>query len=141
MHLPDNLAAELKQWKLKCPDPSPDAFMLPERGRRLHGHVQLPQQSLEAPRDALSIQKLNFQVIRRTIATRAQSLGSVKDIQSHLRHSRADTTANGYMQEPPESVQQMVGTVLAMLTAEERPRGVNGGFAAKRHQITLDHPL
>jgi hypothetical protein len=32
----------------------------------------------------------------------------VKDIQSHLRHSRADTTANEYMQELPESVQQMV---------------------------------
>jgi hypothetical protein len=29
---------------------------------------------------ALGIPKLNFQVIRRTIATRAQSLGSVKDI-------------------------------------------------------------
>ena len=55
-------------------------------------------------------------MIRRTIATRAQSLGSVKDIQSHLRHSRADTTANEYMQELPESVQQMVGTVYAMLT-------------------------
>ncbi len=125
MRLPDDLAAELKQWKLKCPDPSPDAFMFPERGRTLHGHLQLPQQSLKPLADALSIQKLNFQVIRRTIATRAQSLGSVKDIQSHLRHSRADTAANGYMQELPESVQQMVGTVLAMLTAEERPQRVN----------------
>jgi len=38
--------------------------------------------------DSLGIPKLNFQVIRRTIATRAQPLGSVKDIQSHLRHSR-----------------------------------------------------
>lgn len=62
-------------------------------------------------------------VIRRPIATRAQGLGSVKDIQSHLRHSRADTTANEYMQELPEymqelpeSVQQMVGAVYAMLT-------------------------
>jgi integrase len=55
-------------------------------------------------------------VIRRTIATRAQNLGSVKDIQSHLRHSRADTTANDYMQELPESMQQMVGSVSAMLT-------------------------
>jgi integrase len=64
----------------------------------------------------LEIPKLNFQILRRTIATRAQKLGSVKDIQSHLRHSRADTTANESMQELPESVQQMVGTVYAMLT-------------------------
>ena len=66
--------------------------------------------------DELEIPKLNFQVLRRTMATRAQNLGSVKDIQSHLRHSRADTTANEYMQELPESVQQMVGSVYLMLT-------------------------
>ena len=63
--------------------------------------------------------KLNFQVIRRTIATRVQSLGSVKDIQSHLRHSRAETTANEYMRELLESVQQMVGIVFALLTSGE----------------------
>jgi integrase len=65
----------------------------------------------------LEIPKLNFQVLRRTMATRAQNLGSVKDIQSHLRHSRADITANEYMQELPESVQQMVGSVYEMLTS------------------------
>jgi integrase len=65
--------------------------------------------SLEAFGRRAWIPKLNFQVLRRTMATRAQNLGSVKDIQSHLGHSRADTTANEYMQELPESVQQMVG--------------------------------
>ncbi len=53
--------------------------------------------------DELEIPKLNFQILRRTIATRAQKLGSVKDIQSHLRHSRVDTTANEYMQELPRA--------------------------------------
>jgi hypothetical protein len=72
----------------------------------------------------LEIPKLNFQVIRRTIATRAQSLGSVKDIESHLRHSRADTTANEYMQELPESVQQMVGTVYELLPSVTAPQQV-----------------
>ena len=67
--------------------------------------------------EGLGIPKLNFQVLRRTMATRAQNLGSVKDIQSHLWHSRADTTANEYMQELPESVQQMVGSVYQMLTS------------------------
>ena len=68
-------------------------------------------------REALERPKLNFQVLRRTIATRAQKLGSVKDVQSHLRHSRADTTVNEYMQELPERVQQMLGTVYAKLTS------------------------
>jgi hypothetical protein len=37
-------------------------------------------------------------------------MGSVKDIQAHLRPLRADTTANEYMQALPESVQGMVGS-------------------------------
>ena len=36
-----------------------------------------------------------------------QGKGSVKDIQAHLRH-KADTTANEYIQELPESVGRMV---------------------------------
>jgi integrase len=56
----------------------------------------------------LGLPKLNFQVLRRTMATLAQDKGSVKDIQAHLRHSKADTTANEYMQELPESVGRMV---------------------------------
>jgi len=58
--------------------------------------------------EKLGLPKLNFQVLRRTMATLAQRKGSVKDIQAHLRHSKADTTATEYMQELPESVGRMV---------------------------------
>ena len=58
--------------------------------------------------EKLGLPKLNFQVLRRTMATLAQRKGSVKDVQAHLRHSKADTTANEYMQELPESVGRMV---------------------------------
>jgi len=88
MHLPDGLAAGLKLWKLECPDPSPEAFMFPNA-------------------DGGFIDTSNY---RNRIL---KPLG----IQSHLRHSRADTTANEYMQELPKSVQLMVGTVYEMLTS------------------------
>ena len=39
------------------------------------------------------------------------AVGSVKDIQAHLRRSKADTTANEYMQELPESVGWMVESI------------------------------
>ncbi len=65
--------------------------------------------------ERLSLPKLNFQVMRRTMAIQAQSMGSVKDIQAHLRHAKADTTANEYMQELPESVKKMVGSIYTML--------------------------
>ena len=58
--------------------------------------------------EKLGLPKLNFQVLRRTMATLAQGKGSVKDIQAHLRHAKADTTANEYMQDLPESVERMV---------------------------------
>jgi hypothetical protein len=38
-----------------------------------------------------------------------------KDIQAHLRHAKADTTANEYMQELPDSVKKMIGSVYTML--------------------------
>jgi hypothetical protein len=65
--------------------------------------------------EKLGLPKLNFQVMRRTMATQAQSMGSVKDIQAHLLHAKADTTANEYMQELTESVKKMVGSVYTML--------------------------
>jgi integrase len=117
MHLPDGLAAELKLWKLECPDPSPEAFMFPNADGGFLDTSNYRSRILKPLAETLDIPKLNFQVLRRTMATRAQNLGSVKDIQSHLRHSRADTTANEYMQELPESVQRMVGSVYEMLTS------------------------
>jgi integrase len=56
----------------------------------------------------LGLPKLTFQVIRRTIATLAQKKGTVKDVQGLLRHSRAATTTDVYMQEIPQSVQATV---------------------------------
>ena len=116
VHLPDGLAAELTEWKLECPDSSPEAFIFTNADGGLLDPGNYRNRVLEPLAEALNLPKLTFQVLRRTMATRAQNLGSVKDIQAHLRHSRADTTANEYMQELPESVQQMVGTVYAMLT-------------------------
>ena len=139
MHLPDDLAAELMEWKLECKQAScgnpfcqntahrkssPDDPMFPNADGGFLDTSNYRSRVLKPLAESLDIPKLNFQVIRRTIATRAQSLGSVKDIQSHLRHSRADTTANEYMQELPESVQQMVGTVYAMLTATKTPQQI-----------------
>jgi integrase len=128
VHLPDGLAAELRQWKLEWPDPSPDAPMFPNADGGFLDPANFRYRVLKPLREALELPKLNFQVLRRTIATRAQKLGSVKDVQSHLRHSRADTTANEYMQELPESVQQMVGTVYAMLTSTATEQQQAGRF-------------
>jgi hypothetical protein len=51
----------------------------------------------------------------------AQKIEWVEDIQAHLRHAKADTTADEYLQELPESVKQMVGCVYAMLSMQAEP--------------------
>ena len=58
-------------------------------------------------------------------------MGSVKDIQAHLRHSKADTTANEYMQELPGSVKQMVGSVYSMLTKGGEAAASSGDLLPK----------
>jgi len=72
--------------------------------------------------EKLAIPKLTFQILRHTMATRAQELGSVRDIQAHLRRANADLAANEYTQELRKSVKRMVGSVYAMLPVQPEPR-------------------
>ena len=64
-------------------------------------------------------------MIRRTIATLAQKKGTVKDVQGLLRHSRAATTMDVYMQEIPESAQATINAINAELRV--KPEDVQGG--------------
>ena len=121
VHLPTGLAEELRLWKLEAAEASrtgvvsPDAFIFPNTRGGFLDTGNYRNRVLNPLAEKLGIPKLNFQVMRRTMATQAQSMGSVKDIQAHLRHAKADTTANEYMQELPDSVKKMVGAVYTML--------------------------
>jgi integrase len=115
VHLPDGLAAELRRWKSECRNSSPEVFIFPNADGGCLDAANYRFRILKPLAGKLGIEKLNFQVLRRTMATQAQGMGSVKDIQKHLRHSRADTTANEYMQALPESVQEMVSSVYETL--------------------------
>lgn len=120
-----DLCSELRAWKVECGDVSPDDFIFPNADGGFLLVTNYRNRVLKSLAERLGIEKLNFQILRRTMATQAQNMGSVKDIQAHLRHARPDTTANEYMQALPESVQQMVGSVYLMLTkgGEEKQPG------------------
>jgi integrase len=121
VHLPAGLADELRLWKKETAKASrrgvvsPYAFIFPNLRGGFMDTGNYRNRVLNPLAEKLGLPKLNFQVMRRTMATQAQSMGSVKDIQAHLRHAKADTTANEYMQELPESVKKMVGSVYEML--------------------------
>ena len=118
VHLPQGLADDLWLWKQECPDTSHDAFIFPNSEGGFTDTGNYRNRILAPLAEKLGLPKLNFQVLRRTTATLAQRKGSVKDIQAHLRHTKADTTANEYMQALPESVKQMVDSVYEELTAK-----------------------
>jgi len=118
VHLPPGLADDLWLWKQECPDPSPNAFIFPNSRGGFMDTGNYRNRILTPLAEKLGLPKLNFQVLRRTMATLAQKKGSVKDIQAHLRHAKPDTTAGEYMQVLPESVKQMVDSVYEELVAK-----------------------
>ena len=127
VHLPDGLANELWLWMQECPDPSTGAFIFPNSRRRnraeKNGFIRTDNyraRVLKKLAKELGLVKLNFQVLRRTIATLAQTKGSVKDVQGILGHTKADTTVNVYMQPIEEGVKQTLDAIYAELTA--RPK-------------------
>ncbi len=115
VHLPKELADDLWLWKQECPDSSPEAFIFPDAKGGFMDTGNYRRRVLHKLAKNLELPKLTFQVIRRTIATLAQKKGTVKDVQGLLRHSRAATTTDVYMQEIPESVQATVNAINAEL--------------------------
>jgi len=63
------------------------------------------------------IERLNWQILRRTVATHAQHLGSPKDIATLMRHKKVETAQQHYIQAIDETVRE-TGELLAtkMLT-------------------------
>jgi integrase len=111
-------------WKQECRDSSPEAFIFPNARKRMgakkNGFIRTDNyraRVLKKLAEKLGLPKLNFQVLRRTVATLAQTKGSVKDVQGILGHSKADTTVNVYMQEIEESVKQTQEAIYSELTA------------------------
>ena len=118
VHLPKDLVAKLAEWKQQSPDSSPDAFIFPNQDGGFLDTDNYRKRVLHKLARNLELPKLTFQVIRRTIATLAQKKGTVKDVQGVLRHSRAATTTDVYMQEIPASVQATVNSIHRELRAK-----------------------
>lgn len=103
----EDLVKKLVEWrehlKTKSKDVSPAAFIFRGRFGGPLDPSNFRKRVLHKLAEELELPKLTFQVIRRTIATLAQKLGSSKDVQGFMRHETTDTTENVYMQSPPGS--------------------------------------
>ena len=57
----------------------------------------------------------NFQVLRRTLAKHVQGIGSAKDTQTMLRHTKPDTAQINYVQPVEDSERSAVDKLAATL--------------------------
>jgi integrase len=115
--MPPSLEVEVRAY-LRTVAPEPDALLFPDSwgGEMRQGNYL--RRVLHPIGEAAGVKGLNFQSMRRTTATYVGKVGSVKDAQAMLRHSKPNLTADVYMQAIPESVRR---------TAEE----LDGMFGGK----------
>ena len=69
----------------------------------------------------LDFPKLTIQVIHRTIAPLGKTKGHVKDIQGMMRHSKASTTTDVYMQSFEPEVRTAINSIYAELVGTGTP--------------------
>jgi integrase len=129
--MPQSIATELDFWMETQKDKRPEAFIFATRkGTPLRANNFLRRAlkgAGERAREALTtdgrkipdgfLENLTHQALRRSCATHMQHLGSVKDVQAHLRHARPNITAEVYMQEIPATVRAAVESLDLKLTS------------------------
>ena len=115
--LPKRLALELEDWRKLTAWPQGGDFIFPNSKG---GFLDYEKQArvLDPIRQKLGLEKLNFQILRRTYATRAvgERRGTLKDVQQQLRHARPNTTLENYVKEIPESVYTMTDSMYEMIS-------------------------
>lgn len=111
--IPESVQPIIEAWHRVCEDTSPAALMFPTTGKRSRNGQKVPfdstnymERRIHPIADRLGIPRrlVTFQVMRRTVATDLQFHGTVKDVQTVLRHANASTTLGIYQVAVPESV-------------------------------------
>src|SRR5882724_5365789 len=106
---PQRLAAEVVHWRTLTAWPGDRNFIFPNTKGGFLDYANFEARVLAPIRIKLGLEKLNFQILRRSYATLAvgERKGTTRDVQTKLRHSRPDTTLENYVKDVPESVYAM----------------------------------
>jgi hypothetical protein len=72
-----------------------------------------------------------------TVVKHLQKLGTVKDVQGVMRHSRTATTTDVYMQEIPESVQATVNSINRELRGQRSEKNSRTSPAGKSGTVVV----
>jgi integrase len=122
--LPASLREGLTEWRdLQNPD-SEDDFIFPNseggvfRVDNYRADVLRPVLNEIAKETGIS--GIDFRACRRTCATHLSKHGGIKEVPSHLRHSRATTRLDVYIQEIPKAVREAVESLDAAMAKPKK---------------------
>jgi integrase len=117
--IPEPVRPVIEAWRRICPDPSPEALMFPTFGRGERKGQAVPRSAKNflgwrvrpiSRKLGIPDRLVTFQVMRRSLGTRLQEHGTLKDTQSVLRHASITTTGNVYVQVIEASVMRAVNS-------------------------------
>jgi integrase len=104
MHVPGQAAFALNNWYGETKHKDEDDFIFPAAEGGFWHKENYQRRVLIPLAELAGIERVNFQILRRTVATWAQDLGTPQDIQAILRHKKAATAQEHYVQIISESV-------------------------------------
>lgn len=105
LHVPDSALVALAKWQELSNHCNDDDFIFCTESGTYWWKENYQRRVLTPLAKAAGISKtVNFQCLRRTVATHAQGMGSPKDIQTIMRHKKAETAQQHYIQVIDESV-------------------------------------
>jgi len=112
---PGDLRGMERECKKKEKNVSPDAFIFAGRHGGFMDYSNYRKRVLHKLAKDLSLPRLNFQIIRRTMATLAQDVANPKNIQGMMRHKRLATTTEVYIQQSETGVRTTINLMHDML--------------------------
>lgn len=98
VYLPEAANIALLKWHSESERNAPDDYIFPNKEGGWITKENYQKRVLTPLAKMAEIPRVNFQILRRTVATHAQHLGSPKDIQTILRHRKAETAQIHYVQ-------------------------------------------
>ena len=118
--LPASIRLGLAKWREMQNPKSEREFLFPNAYGGVYRvdnyRADVLKSALKKVADETGITGIDFRACRRTCGTHLSQYGGVKEVQAHLRHARATTTLDIYIQEIPAAVRTAVEKLDGILT-------------------------
>jgi integrase len=106
LFIPKAVADSLAEWHSNAARKGADDFIFGTESGGYWWKENYQRRVLNPLADRAKVQRFNFQMLRRSVATHAQGLGSPKDLASIMRHRKPETAQINYVQMIDASVRE-----------------------------------